>query len=138
MIPTTTTEWLALLGNKWTLPVLHELSIGTRRFSQLKSAIPGVSQRMLAQSLRELAEAGIVNREAVSAAPPCVEYSITKFGATLAVPVDTFRDWATKAGSTAGAAPKSSSHMTNTSDMSCPPTKKPSRTKRRQVRETHG
>ncbi len=105
MIPTTTTEWLALLGNKWTLAVIHELSIGTRRFAELKRAIPGVSQRMLAQSLRELAAAGIVKREALSALPPRVEYSITAFGATLESPMAKFEAWVLEASQNASAGP---------------------------------
>lgn len=98
MIPTNTTEWLSLLGNKWALPVLRELNGSKgRRFGQLKSSIAGVSQRMLAQTLRELVEAGIVARLEVSKIPICVEYSVTTFGTTLAVPLEAFEAWAKEA-----------------------------------------
>jgi DNA-binding HxlR family transcriptional regulator len=98
MIPTTLTEWFALLGNKWTLPVLHELNtVDRRRFQEFKRAIPGVSQRMLAQTLRELTEAGLVERTVLSVSPPRVNYALTALGKTLPTPIKPFAAWSSKA-----------------------------------------
>jgi len=70
----------SLLGEKWTLTVLTELRTDRRRFSELKREIPGVSQRMLAQTLRELERAHFVDRVVLSITPPRVEYVLTDLG----------------------------------------------------------
>lgn len=84
----------SLLGEKWTLVVLHSLHTERRRFSELKREIPSVSQRMLAQTLRELERAHFVNRVVLSTTPPRVEYVLTDLGRGLFPHLRAIREWA--------------------------------------------
>jgi len=74
---------LQVIAGKWKPVILWYLSGGTLRFGELKRTIPGITQRMLTQQLRELERDGIVARRAHDQVPPKVEYSITEFGRTL-------------------------------------------------------
>lgn len=74
---------LQVIAGKWKPVILWRLIEGTHRFGQLKQAIPGVTQRMLTQQLRELERDGIVARKVYPVVPPRVEYSLTDFGHTL-------------------------------------------------------
>ena len=84
----------SLLGEKWTLVVLNSLRTERRRFSELKREIPGVSQRMLAQTLRELERAHFVDRIVLSTTPPRVEYVLTELGRGLFPHLRAMKDWA--------------------------------------------
>ena len=84
----------SLLGEKWTLIVLGALRSERRRFSELKREIPGVSQRMLAQTLRELERAHFVDRIVLSTTPPRVEYVLTDLGRGLFPHLRAMREWA--------------------------------------------
>jgi DNA-binding HxlR family transcriptional regulator len=84
----------SLLGEKWTLTVLTALRTDRRRFSELKREIPGVSQRMLAQTLRELERAHFVDRVVLSTTPPRVEYALTDLGRGLFPHLRAMREWA--------------------------------------------
>jgi DNA-binding HxlR family transcriptional regulator len=74
---------LRVIGGKWKPVILWHLSGGTRRFSELKRSIPGITQRMLSQQLRELEGDGVVLRKVYAQVPPKTEYSLTVFGRTL-------------------------------------------------------
>jgi DNA-binding HxlR family transcriptional regulator len=82
--PTRTT--LELLSSTWTVLVVHALSEGTRRYSELKNRVEGVTHKMLAQTLRALERDGLVFRRAYPVVPPKVEYTLTPLGSTL-VPI---------------------------------------------------
>lgn len=69
---------------------------GTHRFAVLRRKIPGVSERMLTQQLRELEVAGIVHREVYPEVPPKVEYSLTDYGKTLSPITEVMSAWGTK------------------------------------------
>jgi DNA-binding HxlR family transcriptional regulator len=71
------------VGDKWTLTVIAELGRGRHRFTELKRAIPGVSQRMLTVTLRALERDGLVRRTVHPVVPPRVEYELTPLGDTL-------------------------------------------------------
>jgi DNA-binding HxlR family transcriptional regulator len=71
------------IGGRWKVPIVWHLFKGTMRFSELRRAIPGVTQKMLTQQLRELEEHGIVTRKVYPEVPPKVEYSLTERGASL-------------------------------------------------------
>jgi DNA-binding HxlR family transcriptional regulator len=75
---------LDVIGGKWKVVILFHLTHkGPHRFSELRRKIPGVSERMLTQQLREIEEDGIVHREVYPEVPPKVEYSLTDYGKTL-------------------------------------------------------
>ncbi len=77
------TATISVIGGKWKPIILWVLSSDTRRFGELKRMIPGVTQKMLTQQLRELEGAMIVHREVYPVVPPKVEYSLTEQGRTL-------------------------------------------------------
>ena len=73
-----------VLSGKWKGFILWELEThGVRRFAELRRGMPGVSEKMLTQHLRELEEDGLVHREVYAEVPPRVEYSLTDDGRTL-------------------------------------------------------
>jgi DNA-binding HxlR family transcriptional regulator len=84
-----------VLDGKWTLLILRELFIGTRRFGELRDALPGVSPKTLAERLRTMEKQGIVHREVFPQIPPRVEYTLTPLGETLSPVIDALRDWGT-------------------------------------------
>lgn len=82
------------ISDRWSMLILHELESGTLRFGELKARIPDVSQRMLAMTLRRLEEDGLVRREAFAVIPPRVDYSLTRLGRSLLVPLNAVVRWA--------------------------------------------
>jgi DNA-binding HxlR family transcriptional regulator len=74
---------LDVIGGKWKVVILCWLKEEVHRFGALRRRIPGVSERMLTQQLRELERDGIVHRKVFPEVPPKVEYSLTAFGETL-------------------------------------------------------
>lgn len=88
------TTALAVLGGKWKLPIIARLTAyDTLRFSRLQKLLPGVTQKMLTQQLRELEEAGLVARRIYAEVPPRVEYRLTAHGQTLQPVIDSLTDW---------------------------------------------
>ena len=86
---------LSVIGGKWKLLVLSHLNRGVSRFGQLRRAIPGITQTMLTQQLRELEEDGIVSRTIFAEIPPRVEYQVTDFGKTLESVLVSMNAWGT-------------------------------------------
>lgn len=76
-------EILDLVGDKWSVLIIGTLSDGPVRYSDLADAIPGISQRMLTLTLKQLQRSGLVARTAYAEVPPRVEYSLTGLGTTL-------------------------------------------------------
>ena len=81
-------------GGKWPALVLMHLSFGTHRFSELRGAIPDISQRMLSQTLRNLARDGMITRKATPSIPPRVDYSLTPRGQGYLSVLETGIVWA--------------------------------------------
>ena len=81
------------IGGKWKLVILYNLLEGTRRFGQLKRAMPNVTQRMLTRQLREVEEYGLVGRTVYAEVPPKVEYSLTEIGRSLRPIVERVDEW---------------------------------------------
>jgi DNA-binding HxlR family transcriptional regulator len=84
---------LAVIGGRWKVPILWHLFVETRRFSQLRRALGAVTQKMLAQQLRELERDGVVHRRVYAEVPPRVEYSLTDRGRSLKPVVDAMCKW---------------------------------------------
>lgn len=82
-----------VIGGKWKPIILCNLRHGSLRTSELKRQITGISQKMLIQQLRELEEAGIVDRKVYNQVPPKVEYSLSAYGETLGAVLDNLCSW---------------------------------------------
>ncbi|MCB8952643.1 MAG: helix-turn-helix transcriptional regulator [Ardenticatenales bacterium] len=87
------TATVSIIGGKWKPIILWILFQEKRRFSELKRAIPKITQKMLTQQLRELERDGIVHREVYPVVPPQVEYSLTQKGYTLAPILQAMEKW---------------------------------------------
>lgn len=87
-------EVLTRVGDKWSVLVVVLLGDGTKRFSELKRTIEGISQRMLTLTLRGLERDGLVVRTVFPTVPPRVEYALTPLGKTLRKTVSELADWA--------------------------------------------
>lgn len=77
------TTAMNVIGGKWKVVILGHLSIGKKRFGELKKIICGITQKMLTQQLRELENDGLIYRKVYTQVPPKVEYSLTEFGKSL-------------------------------------------------------
>ena len=86
-------EVLKHVTSRWGVLVLMVLETGTKRFSALRRAVGGVSERMLAQTLQWLEDDGLVLRTAYDVVPPHVEYSLTPLGREAATRVRGLADW---------------------------------------------
>ncbi len=85
---------LDLVASKWSALIIGKLEEDTHRFGQLRRAVPGITQKMLTQTLRRLEQDGLVHREVlVQMRPPQVEYSLTDLGQTVTAPLAAMRDW---------------------------------------------
>jgi DNA-binding HxlR family transcriptional regulator len=90
-------EALKFLEGRWKLLILFRLFGGNvLRFSELERSIPGVSQKMLIQQLRQMERDGIVRRVVHQQVPPRVEYGLTDWGQELCPALDALLQWASK------------------------------------------
>ncbi|BBG03335.1 MULTISPECIES: winged helix-turn-helix transcriptional regulator [Pseudonocardia] len=85
---------LDVVSGKWKGLILWELDEhGVRRFAELRRALPGVSEKMLTQHLRQLEEDDLVHRRVHAEVPPRVEYSLTEHGRTLNAALGPLGEW---------------------------------------------
>jgi DNA-binding HxlR family transcriptional regulator len=89
---------LARVGDKWTVLVVTKLGPGRMRFSELRDAVGGISQKMLTATLRGLERDGFISREQFPTIPPRVEYELTDLGRELLEPVTALAEWARRNG----------------------------------------
>lgn len=82
------------IGDRWTVLIVGALDEGPLRFSAIGTRVGGISQKMLAQTLRALEGDGLVTRTAYPEVPPRVEYELTGLGRSLQVPLRALEDWA--------------------------------------------
>ncbi|MGW6916900.1 winged helix-turn-helix transcriptional regulator [Kitasatospora sp. NPDC054939] len=82
------------IADKWTVLIVGALAGGTRRYTELRTAVDGISEKMLTQTLRSLERDGLVAREVYPVVPPRVEYRLTELGRTLDAPLAAVRAWA--------------------------------------------
>lgn len=85
---------LNVIGGKWKTLILWQLmQHGTLRYSELRRGLPRITDKMLAQQLRELEADGLIGREVYPVVPPRVEYSLTDSGRGLVPVLEQMREW---------------------------------------------
>ena len=88
-------EAFRMLEGRWKMVIVfHLFDRGKLRFSELERSIPGVSQKMLIQQLRDLERDGIVTRTVYPQVPPKVEYELTSWGQAMCPALDALLEWA--------------------------------------------
>ena len=87
---------LQRVGDKWTVLVVGKLGEGQMRFIELRTAVGGISQKMLTTTLRGLERDGFVTRTVFPTIPPRVDYELTDLGYELLEPVNRLGEWARK------------------------------------------
>ncbi|HXH22725.1 MAG TPA: helix-turn-helix domain-containing protein [Dehalococcoidia bacterium] len=85
---------IELVGSRWTGAVIRALNSGLYRFSDLTAAVPGLSDRMLSERLKELEAEGIVERTVIPETPVRIEYRLTEKGRALSRVLKEVSDWA--------------------------------------------
>jgi DNA-binding HxlR family transcriptional regulator len=94
--PAAVRDLLTTVGDKWSIYLMLSLAklLGNRaRFSEIERAIPGISQRMLTMTLRNLERDGLIKREVYPEVPPRVEYEVTLLGKSLLQPMQSLISW---------------------------------------------
>lgn len=85
---------LRLVDGRWKLVILFHLFDGkVQRYSDLERLIPGISQKMLAQQLRQLESDGLISRQIYPLVPPKVEYRLTEWGQSLCPALNALLQW---------------------------------------------
>jgi DNA-binding HxlR family transcriptional regulator len=85
-----------LFGRRWSGALIQVLLQGRKRYAELRSAIPEITDRMLSERLRELEEEGILARKVIPETPVRVEYELTAKGRALEAPLTAIAQWATR------------------------------------------
>jgi DNA-binding HxlR family transcriptional regulator len=93
-VPVEVREAADLLGRRSMLSILYAAHTGAVRFNEFKESVGRIPPRTLAERLRELEAAGVLERRVVDARPPIVEYRLTERGARLKAMVDAMHRWA--------------------------------------------
>ena len=84
---------LMMIGSKWSVLIIRELLSGTKRYSELKRAIEGVSPKVLTAQLRDMEEKGLLIRTVYPEVPPKVEYTLTELGYSLKNILNALQMW---------------------------------------------
>ncbi|HEY3469051.1 MAG TPA: helix-turn-helix domain-containing protein [Amycolatopsis sp.] len=87
---------LDIVGDKWALLVVRMLKDGPLRFTELKRAVEGISQRMLTVTLRDLERDGLLTRTVHAVMPPHVSYELTPMGRTLREAAAPLLEWSVR------------------------------------------
>lgn len=93
-VPVQVRETATLLERRWQLSVIYAALSGAMRFSEFAQAVDGISPRMLAERLRDLEAAGLIERRVLPTSPPAVEYRLTERGRRLGPIVEAMRAYA--------------------------------------------
>ena len=91
LCPVATTLWL--IGIKWKVLILQRLLERPWRFNELQKNIPGISQRVLTDNLREMERDGILNRTVYPEVPVRVEYSLSEIGNSMKPIIASLENW---------------------------------------------
>ncbi len=84
---------LAAIGGKWKMPILWRLKDRVWRYAELRRGLGPVSDKVLAQQLRELERDGLVTRTVYPTVPPKVEYALTELGHSAIPAIEMLREW---------------------------------------------
>ena len=84
---------ISLIDGKWKCVILFHLLRGTARFNELRRRLPGLTQRMLTNQLRELEQDGLITRTVYAQVPPKVEYSPSPLGRSLEPVLEALKAW---------------------------------------------
>ena len=84
---------IELIGKRWTGAIVSVMLAGAAHACDIRNAVPGLSDRLLTERLRELESAGIVSRVVTDARPPVVEYTLTEKGQALSPVLDALSQW---------------------------------------------
>jgi len=82
------------IGDRWTVLIVGVLEEGTKRFSEVRDAVGGITPKVLTQTLRAMERDGLVARKVYAEVPPRVEYTLTELGRSLTNPINAIRVWA--------------------------------------------
>jgi DNA-binding HxlR family transcriptional regulator len=93
-VPVEVRETASLLERRWQLSIIYAALTGALRFNEFAEAVAGISPRMLAERLRDLEAAGLVERTVIPSSPPTVEYRLTERGRQLGPLVEAIRAYA--------------------------------------------
>lgn len=84
---------LDVIGGKWSMPIIYNLSIGKMRFKEIERTIVGINTRMLVKELKNLEANGILTRTVFATVPPTVEYALTAKGDKLLPSIKSLHQW---------------------------------------------
>jgi DNA-binding HxlR family transcriptional regulator len=87
---------LELLSGRWKARILWKLYNGTMRFGELRRGLPGITEKMLTQQLRELERDQLITRTQYPEVPPRVEYALSDFGRSLTPLLEALKAWGTE------------------------------------------
>ncbi|WAL67520.1 helix-turn-helix domain-containing protein [Amycolatopsis cynarae] len=93
---------IEVIGGRWKPVILAHLKEGVHRYGELRRRMPGISEKMLTQQLRDLESAGLVSRRPVEDAVPRVEYRLTEEGLALGPALQALYDWGVRRAAATG------------------------------------
>lgn len=86
---------LMLIGNKWKIFIIQQLMDRPFRFSELRCAIPGISEKVLTDNLRAMEKDGLITRTVFPEVPPRTEYALSELGNTMRPIIESMATWGT-------------------------------------------
>lgn len=89
---------MEIIGRRWTGAIIRSMLAGASRYSEIVAAVPGLSDRLLSERLKELESEGIVERTVTPSTPVRIDYTLTEKGSALASVVREVADWAERWG----------------------------------------
>lgn len=82
-LPCNIAQTLNIVGDKWTLLIIHEILMGASTFNEIKKGLDGISSNLLSDRLKYLAKSGLITNNLYSAHPPRYQYALTESGRDL-------------------------------------------------------
>ena len=95
------THAIEIIGRRWSGAIIRAMLAGAGRFSEIHAAIPGLSDRLLSERLKELEHEGIVDRTVTPTTPVRIDYTLTEKGRALGTVVRSVADWVEQWGAAA-------------------------------------